>query len=473
MPYTAELLATDPLAFSDRSIKRLHTVPRKQLYDLQLEALQMRFRQLRDKIPMLKKLADRQGITEINEFDDALPLLFEHVMYKSYPRSFLEENRFDQLTNWLGKLTTIDISKFDAKNCKGVGDWFAALDAHTPLCPVHSSSTTGVMSFIPISKQEYQKFAKLVAFDLFGDFKSDEPFPEGPVGAYVIFPSYESGNSVSYRMNEFIKETIMGSDAKFFPAFPGALDSDILLLAGRIRMARQNGQLDRLKVAPELLARKDEVEAFQKQLPEMLKDFLARVVTELKGKRVYFAGPSPLLFEMAQAGLAKGLRGVFAPNSVVNTGGGAKGMVLPDNWREMVAEFFGVESVREGYGMTEVLAQQRSCEHGRLHIAPTNILYVIDPDTSKPLPRKGVVTGRAAFYDLAAETHWGGFITGDQVTVDWDTMCPCGRTTPHIDPLIQRYSEVRGGDDKITCAATETAHREAMDFLSGYAVDAA
>jgi hypothetical protein len=32
---------------------------------------------------------------------------------------------------------------------------------------------------------------------------------------------------------------------------------------------------------------------------------------------------------------------------------------------------------------------------------------------------------------------------------------------------ISRVSEIQGGDDKITCAATPQAQAEAMDFLTG------
>ncbi len=37
-----------------------------------------------------------------------------------------------------------------------------------------------------------------------------------------------------------------------------------------------------------------------------------------------------------------------------------------------------------------------------------------------------------------------------------------------IAPGITRLSEKRGGDDKITCAASPQAHAEAMQFLTGY-----
>jgi hypothetical protein len=50
--------------------------------------------------------------------------------------------------------------------------------------------------------------------------------------------------------------------------------------------------------------------------------------------------------------------------------------------------------------------------------------------------------------------------------VDW-SPCGCGQTTPHLAPSVQRYSEKQGGDDKITCAATEEAQQSALDFLTG------
>jgi hypothetical protein len=51
------------------------------------------------------------------------------------------------------------------------------------------------------------------------------------------------------------------------------------------------------------------------------------------------------------------------------------------------------------------------------------------------------------------------------VTAHW-TACPCGRTSPHIERGIERYSEKQGGDDKITCAASDDAHRAALEFLT-------
>lgn len=34
---------------------------------------------------MVRKLADNEGVGDIKTFDDIVPLLFDHTMYKSYP----------------------------------------------------------------------------------------------------------------------------------------------------------------------------------------------------------------------------------------------------------------------------------------------------------------------------------------------------------------------------------------------------
>lgn len=92
--------------------------------------------------------------------------------------------------------------------------------------------------------------------------------------------------------------------------------------------------------------------------------------------------------------------------------------------------------------------------------------FVLDPEDGHVLPTdRGEQTGRAAFFDLLPSTYWGGIVTGDEVSLD-HRPCSCGRTTAHIARAIQRFSEKHGGDDKITCAASDDAHARAMEFLN-------
>jgi hypothetical protein len=172
-----------------------------------------------------------------------------------------------------------------------------------------------------------------------------------------------------------------------------------------------------------------------------------------------------VLYEMARAGLEHGREGVFAPDSLVTTGGGAKGQMMPDGWEEAVKRFAGVERIQHAYAMSESTALHKLCEHGHYHVEPWVIPFVLDPEEGTLRPREGRQSGRFAFFDLLPDSYWGGFITGDEVTADW-TPCRCGRTTAHIERRIERFSD-RQGDDKITCAATDEAHRAALDFLTG------
>src|SRR5262252_1877455 len=107
----AKAFASDPTAYFGYSYTRMQSLPREELEALQLEALRFRFETLYESVPMVKTLADRQRIVAIGQLTDVVPMLFEHTMYKSYPPSLLEKNRFDQLTRWLDKLTAHDLSQ--------------------------------------------------------------------------------------------------------------------------------------------------------------------------------------------------------------------------------------------------------------------------------------------------------------------------------------------------------------------------
>jgi hypothetical protein len=102
-------------------------------------------------------------------------------------------------------------------------------------------------------------------------------------------------------------------------------------------------------------------------------------------------------------------------------------------------------------------------------VQPWIIPFVLDPETSEPRPRTGVQVGRAAVYDVLNRSHWGGVISGDEVTVDWDLVCPCGQTSVAFEHDIIRYSDKQGvEDDRITCAATHEVHNEAVNFMKAY-----
>jgi hypothetical protein len=280
----------------------------------------------------------------------------------------------------------------------------------------------------------------------------------------VVWPNFRYGTSAWGRMADILEATVAGGPERFHALHPGRMSADLQLLAARLRLARARGE--RLDVDESLLARRPEFEAQQREMRDALPRLLAQLDSDVRGKPVVLLGLSNVTFQLAHAGIEAGIEGLFAPDSSVTVGGGGKGVVLPPEFEEIIARFAGVPAIDNLYGMSEINSVNRRCAHGRYHIAPTTVLYMLDPDDGHVLPRDGSYTGRAAFYDLLAETYWGGFVSGDEVAVDW-SPCACGQTTPHVAPTIQRYSEKHGGDDKITCAATEEAQQSALDFLTG------
>src|SRR3546814_21057269 len=75
-----------------------------------------------------------------------------------------------------------------------------------------------------------------------------------------------------------------------------------------------------------------------------------------------------ILFDWADEGLKRGLKGVFGPRSVLLTGGGKKGKDLPDDWRERVTDFLGFDNFYEMYATSEMMGLCMMCEKGNYHI---------------------------------------------------------------------------------------------------------
>jgi len=464
---TLETFMTDPIGYFDHSITKMHTIAPDELQALQREGMRRRFAAHRESIEMVRNLADRLEIKEVREFDDMVPLFFPHTAYKSYPAVLLDKKRFDLMTRWLQKLTPEDLSGIDCEGCEGIDDWIDRLDAGSELRVITSSGTTGTISIIPKDKAGGFYGMRLWRLFLFQRFGHEPTEAELSPVVDVIWPNYAKGKLGHLRMVELLKQEFTGNDeSRFHALYSDAVSTDLMFLASKLRAAASRGELDRIQIDPKLLERKAEFEAMEARRPEEMQAFFGRMTTELAGKRVFMTGTYTLMYEIAKAGLERGVKGVFAPDSAILTGGGTKGHVLPDDYMDVIRDFLGVDRIQEGYGMSEISAFHWACEEGHYHVQPWVIPYVLDPDTSQPLPRTGVQTGRAAFYDLLLESHWGGSISGDEITLDFDTPCRCGLASAHIHHDIMRYSEKQGvEDDRITCNATQEVHDEALDFL--------
>jgi len=433
-------------------------------------ALQRRFEELREQIPILGRMADESAIDAVDELNDIVPLLFQHSVYKSYPASLLVRNRFTELTRWLDRLTTLDLAGVDVSACDSIDAWLDTLETATQVRALHSSGTTGTMSFLPRSTREWDQMGQAFRCGL---FQFSDPLGTG--GRHdgewfeLIWPLWRSGRSAITRFPGMALPYLLGSEDRLHALRPGRMSSDAAYLAGRVRLATARGELDQLEINPALHARREEFEREQREMAESLPRFIDETVAQLEGRRIWMLATWNVLYAIAKAGIDRGLEHVFAPDSLVTTGGGAKGQVVPDDWEQTVQRFIGVDHVQHSYVMSEITALNKMCEHGRYHFEPWIIPFVLDPGDGSPLggrDRVGEHTGRCAVFDLVAATYWGGFITGDEVTMSFEE-CDCGRTTAHLARRIERYSDKQGGDDKITCVAAEDAHRAALEFLTG------
>jgi hypothetical protein len=459
---------TSPAAYFDHSWYAMQHMPAGELEDLQLEAMRLRFTELHREIPTLWTMAKEAGVDSIERAEDIVPLLFQHSVYKSYPMALLLRNRFTELTRWLDRLTTHDLSKIDVTDCDGIDSWLDVLDSETDLRVLHSSGTTGAMSFIPRSTKEWNGM-----FEAFrcGLFQFSDPTGHGGRhdGEYfnLIWPLYRRGRSAIMRVPEMSMPHLLGSEERLHALRSGRMSSDAMFLAGRLRAAAARGEVDQLEINPALRGRREEFVREQREMSDSLPRFVDEVIEELRGERIWLLATWNVLYTIAKAALDRGLTEVFAPDSLVTTGGGAKGQVVPDDWEASVRRFVGVDHVQHAYVMSEITALNKMCERGRYHFEPWIVPFVLDPEDGSVLPRVGEHTGRAAVFDLMADTYWGGFITGDEVTASFE-QCGCGRTTAHLARTIERFSEKQGSDDKITCVAAEDAHRAALEFLTDH-----
>jgi len=430
---------------------------------IQLNGVRRRFEELREKLPPLRKLADEQGVARIATLDDAAPLLFKHLVYKSYPVSLIEKNRFDRLTQWLGNLTTVDLSGVRTQGVESIDDWLDAIERDAGVRMIHTTGTSGKLSFLPRGPQEASRQLRAARLSQ-QRIGSPEPtgldtMPTIVIGQRTMFNGYGA------MVEALVQDLYDGDEAMVVTMGNGRLSADVLSLAGRLAAAGNRGELGREQVSPAILARLDEFAEAQKSAPARRAAFFDQIIERLAGKRVMMAGNWSMYHEMMEAGRQRGAKHLFAPDSLFMCSGGSKGAVLPDGFRDVLPAFLGVDHVSELFGMSEIAALMPKCSADKYHPLPWMLVFVLDPETGQPSPREGTHTGRFGAIDLSIETRWGGIVSGDEVTVTFG-RCACGLDGPHIDSDIRRYSEKEGGDDKITCAGAPQAHDNALAFLA-------
>jgi hypothetical protein len=458
------LLPDNPGAWTYRKFEDLYAIPREEREKLQLEAVRINFARMRNRIPALKKLADRQGIEHIDKLEDVLPVCFDHRVLKNYPITIIENRDFARLTAWLDKLTAHDLTKVDLSGLVTIEDWLKRLDAYGMLV-TYSSGTTGKLSFVPRSWDEYGPW-RAHFFNVNHASSGVDPHNTRLV---TFFPGYRGGYQTMLRMMSLFNVEMAGGEANYHTLYDSHIPADLMALSGRLQAAEDKGEVAALGLDPALIEQRRTMLEQGRRKDKDLEVWFAKMIEQFRGERVKIGGTFADLYRVAKAGMEKGIKPSFAPGSIMIGGGGMKGYKdAPENWEEIIKDFFGVKKLGNQYGFSECIGNAPLCDAGFFHFFPYTVPLLMDGD-GNGLPREGVQTGRLVLVDPIPTSYWGGFISGDEVTMHWEEDCPCGWGGPRAAKSIRRFSEAEGGDDKITCAGSQAAYNEFMEFVAGEA----
>jgi hypothetical protein len=437
--------------------------------EFQFEFLRRHFAEMRPRIAIVDRLATDVALTRLDDIQDIAAICLPHTMYKSYSASYVEKGRFDRMNRWLGSLTAIDLSRIDTSDCQSLDAWLDRVEQATPLRPLCSSGTSGKVSFFPRCTTAEKFFIRnYILFNAGFRDEADSGLETGEVEYFTPWPvaTGRHNQPVLYRLLR--DEVFKGRPGNHVHTLGRQHQSaEMLWLAGQLRTAERKGDLAALKLSPALERLRAEIARGEADTAANIDAFIEDLIEGQRGKRIFMFALADHLIPLAQECRKRGLRAEFAPDSYFLVPGksGMKGKAFPDGWLELCKEIFPYD-YQGIYGMTEATGHGRLCPADHYHMPPWIVLFLLDPDTSRPLDRSGVRTGRLALFDLVAESYWGGAISGDRVTIDWRGDCPCGRKGPFILNDVTRYGNLRD-DDKITCSRSSEAYEQAVNFVLG------
>ena len=424
-------------------------LPEAELQPLRLKAAQELFLTRREQIPLLRKRAEDAGIDAIKSFDDLVPLLFAHTVYKSYPKQLLDNGRWDALRQWLQSLSVSDLSNVDLKDVKDIDDWIQRFwDAgHSLLC---TSGSSGKVSFLTHTMGDRARKTRHLKYT------QAWPFTQPTADRPVFWFGPMKGRNSAVEMGITNEENWSRRGQTY------ALDKQPLLISEVSQTAAMRTKLASGTATPE------EIETFQSNqarkattATEELRVLIDKLL-DMRHQPLFIFGLWAQHMMIRDRAYERGIKdGDFNPATVLFPAGGIKGLNLPADYRELITAFYGNVIQIGTYGMTEMAQLMPRCEAKCYHVPPGLILLLLDATGERLLKPEeaidGTLTGRVGFLDLLYEGRWGGLITGDKATLDLSAKCACGRAGPVILDTVVRYAQA-GEEDHIGCAGTIDAY---------------
>lgn len=420
-----------------------------ELDPLRLAAAQELFAERRLQIPLLARRAEEAGIDEIRSFDDIVPLLFAHTVYKSYPPQFFAKGRWDAMLQWLQTLSVADVSNVDVAGVKDVDDWLERLwsAGHAVLC---TSGSSGKVSFLNHTMADRARKTRHLRHTQAWPFT--RPSPDREV--------FWFGPMVG--RNSAVEMGIANEENWGRPGKTHALDQQPLRISEVSRTAAMRTKIAAGTATPQEIAALDTSQAEKSAAAKIEIGALIDKLLDMRHQPLFIYGLWAQHLMVRDRARERGIpNGDFHPQTVLFPAGGIKGLNIPADYREQVTEFYGNLIQIGTYGMTEMAQLMPRCEKRCYHVPPGLILLLLDAAGERLLKPEdavdGKLTGRIGFLDLLYEGRWGGLISGDKATLDLSDTCACGRAGPVLLDTIARYAQA-GEEDHIGCAGTIDAY---------------
>lgn len=424
-------------------------LPFEEVRDVQISAMNERLQEQVERVKVLAMRAHDAGLSEIRTREDAVALLLPHTAYKSYPESFLLDEKWDKLTRWLATVSAYPTANTDLTGIEGIDQWIDRLQAagHYVSC---SSGTTGKSAMLNSSEKDIAHGSQdLVNAVLWGaDVQANQSRRFFSTGAVAHVPK-----NIALGMGLF--HAFARTDVPPFasPAPPMTVGSITNAIVMRKKIA------DGVATPNEIAEFEATATARQKAMNDAT-FAVAEAIIEAREDELFLMGMWAGHYQVAKIVRERGYSAKdFNPRNAMFCSGGLKRAQLPDDYREFVYETFNIAPERTflSYGMQEIQSNMPQCSHGRYHIPPWLVCLPLNEEGDELLPHdQGQITARAAFFDLSMDGRWGGVISGDRIEVDF-SPCSCGHASPSIADNITRYADIKG-DDKIGCAGTVDAY---------------
>jgi len=422
--------------------------------DLQIKAINERFQQRKDQIKLLRHRAEEAGLEEVSSLEDAAQLLFPHTAYKSYPESFLIDQRWDRMSKWLDTVSTYRVPVDKVKDAPDVDGWLANLEREGFFVSC-SSGTTGKSAMLVASAKDME-WVKVEAPSAYAwgsgtTLDSDrQMFGMAPV-AYTP-RNHATGEAYVAKL----QDPNAGRPASRAP--PTARGA---VTKGAVRRKKAGGA----PAPPPERGERENPGAGRPKFADAAVGPPAAALSGRRPRRLHITGLWKGLYDVAKEVRDRGYSAKdFNPENTIYVGGGLKRAKLPDDYREFVYETFNIQPERnyQNYSMQELHSGMPRCQKGnRYHLPPWVVPLVLNKEGDALLPiRHEEYEGRAAFFDLSVDGRWGGVISGDRVNIQFKP-CACGHKGPSIRDDIARYADLEG-DDKIGCAGTVDAYVRGM-----------